>query len=533
MQNSTLKQSVDSPADAQSAYDLAIIGAGISSAYTLINYISLLEQQSNPRSMKIAVVERTGEFWAGVAYGDRTGYNSLLITSLREFLPQQLEREHFVAWLDRHRDWIFNLPEHQQGELSRKWLQTHAQELEQGSWDDLFLPRYTFGLYIQQQLTNVLDRAIAEGLIELDLLTAEVTDIERSADIYRLEIDRANEDPTAFDTKKVILAIGSPPNGSFDNSQSSLASDGVCDIQDIYVPSIEFNIQRICRSLQDSDSNRRQVLIIGSNASTLEIIYGLNNSQVAKNLISKFLILSPNAAFPSRISDRVVEFDYQPQHLVSLVQSPQSFTAAQILAAVEQDIAQAQSDRINIADTHPQISAMLIKAIDRLSLDEQHKFVDKYSVEIGKLQRRAGGEYLDVVDDLITQGKLEFIKGKLIKYRSQADGGVGCEYLEGENRVPKILTAPIGVVINCAGFQGVKRSSSPLMQNLINSGICVPNESDRGFLIDENFETSKNFYLMGPLVAGNINSNLKVWHAESCQRIISFSKHLAAALIRD
>jgi hypothetical protein len=42
---------------------------------------------------------------------------------------------------------------------------------------------------------------------------------------------------------------------------------------------------------------------------------------------------------------------------------------------------------------------------------------------------------------------------------------------------------------------------------------------------------SKNCYLMGPLVAGNIDGNFKIWHAESCQRIINLSKQLAEVLI--
>jgi hypothetical protein len=37
---------------------------------------------------------------------------------------------------------------------------------------------------------------------------------------------------------------------------------------------------------------------------------------------------------------------------------------------------------------------------------------------------------------------------------------------------------------------------------------------------------------MGPLVAGNIDGNFKVWHAESCQRIIGLSQQLAAVLLQ-
>jgi hypothetical protein len=37
---------------------------------------------------------------------------------------------------------------------------------------------------------------------------------------------------------------------------------------------------------------------------------------------------------------------------------------------------------------------------------------------------------------------------------------------------------------------------------------------------------------MGPLVAGNIIGKVKVWHAESCTRIIQLSQTLAEILAR-
>ena len=155
----------------------------------------------------------------------------------------------------------------------------------------------------------------------------------------------------------------------------------------------------------------------------------------------------------------------------------------------------------------------------------------KYAVEIGKLQRRAGGEYLDVVDALICQNKLEFLKGRFVRFLA-ATGGSRCEYLAGAEREQKVLDAPIGAVVNCAGFQDVTKSSSVLIQNLIRRKICIPNDSNRGFVIDKNFEASKNCYVMGPLIAGNIDGNFKVWHAESCQRIIGLAQQLAQVLLQ-
>ena len=531
--------------DPNKYYDLAIVGAGISSAYTLIHYISLLERRcthgevpnlesadsvgQKQKPVKILVTEKSGEFWTGIPYGSRSGRNTLLISSLKEFIPQQLEREHFVNWLNENREWFAQAASN--GKLTTKWLQANASAMSQGCWDDLFIPRHTFGLYLKQRLTTLLEAASTQGLIEIDLLPVEVLDVCWSESIYRVEVAPDAENNSHFWAKKLVLAIGSPPNVAFESNRSSDLEQQICYIDNMYEPSLDFNIDLICKSLEQSEHpSGGQVLIVGSNASTLDALYSINNSPRATNSIDKFIILSPNAAFPHRISQGVVQIAYSPQYLLALVKSA-SFTAKQILTAVEQDIASATARNINISDIYSDISQIVIQALNQLSFEEQKQFVFKYAVEIGKLQRRAGGEYLDVVDDLIAHEKLEFLKGRFVGFSHFADGGASCEYLHGEDRVQTVFDAPIRAIVNCAGFQDVTKSSSVLIQNLIRREICVPNDSRRGFLIDKNYEASKNCYLMGPLIAGNIDGNFKVWHAESCQRIISLSQQLAAVLL--
>ncbi len=529
------------PPPIKAAYDLAIIGAGISSAFTLIHYISLLEQQSRLRTaagqehqpVKIVVTEKSSEFWTGIPYGKRSGSNALLISPLHEFIPQQLERRQFIDWLNENRDWVFDPQKYTDGALATKWRQANDTAISEGNWDNLFISRQTFGIYLKQHVANCIQQATANGLIEIDLVVSEVTDVHRIADLFRVDLTLLNATQnTSFLTEKVVLAIGSPPNIAFDHTPSNTADNNeICYINDMYEPSLDASIHRICQSLQESDrSSHRQVTIVGSNASTLDTLYALNNSPTAVSLIEKFIIISPNAAFPHRINCDAVGGTYSPTHLIALVQT-ESFTAKQILTAVEQDVASATAEKINISDIHADISKFAIQALNQLNFEEQKQFVARYAVEIGKLQRRAGAEYLDVVDRLIAEGKLEFLKGKFVKCLSATDGTSGCEYIDGETKQQKVLDAPVGVVINCAGFQDVTRSSSVLIQNLIQREICVPNDSKRGFIIDRNFETTKNCYLMGPLVAGNIDGSLRVWHAESCQRIINLSKQLAEVLI--
>ena len=206
----------------EKCYDLAIIGAGISSAYTLIHYVSLLESSSSVtlvsaaaekqhQPVKILVTEKSDEFWTGIPYGSRSGRNASLISPLKEFIPQQQEREHFIEWLNQNREWVFDSQKYSNGRLSNKWLEANGAAMSEGRWDDLFIPRHTFGLYLKQRVTNLLETATAKGLIEVDLLTVDVQDV-------------LNADSISTDTGGMSIAAGQSYTGAGAVNVSSAAN---------------------------------------------------------------------------------------------------------------------------------------------------------------------------------------------------------------------------------------------------------------------------------------------------------------------
>lgn len=524
-------------------YDLAFIGSGISCTYTLINYIQRLSQQINDNSwhllkpISVAVLDKSGEFWTGIPYGGKTGKHSLIITALNEFLPE-LERDRFVSWLINNNDRVLDSLSKRPGILTDKWLKSYEKAIALGDWHQLFIPRYIFGWYLRESVEQLLANASSQGYLQCDLVNAEVLNLKKQESSYEIEFATETTKQTLV-AAKVVLAIGSPPNKlSFLEKLEAATNQSdcnVCLISNMYEPSQDINLQTIATALKQVSSSERQVLIIGSNASALETIYSLNNSSETKQLIDKFIVISPNGEFPNRIYDRLVKTNFVPQALVKLSQQ-EDITAKQILIAVQEDVALVLQQGETIDSTYRIISQEVFNCLNRLSPAEQKQFVVKYGVEIGKFQRRAGKDYLNVIDTLVAQNKLEMIRGKFTKIidlnniDTDLDYGVGFEFTSANNQTA-IITSPIQVIINCAGFQNLRSSSSILIRNLIEQKICNPNDSLCGIEIDENFEANKNLYLMGPLVAGNINSKFKVWHAESCGRIINLSQQLAEVLI--
>jgi uncharacterized NAD(P)/FAD-binding protein YdhS len=164
--------------------------------------------------------------------------------------------------------------------------------------------------------------------------------------------------------------------------------------------------------------------------------------------------------------------------------------------------------------------------LSRLDQNELREFACKYGNEIGRRQRCAGDHYLETIDVLKKQHKFDHIAGKFIDIK-ETDQEIFLEYLDTETQKNIILDEPVHIIINCVGSMNFKNENIPLFfKNVIKKGYCVPNQTQIGFDVNSNFETTANLHVMGPLLAGNIIDNKPIWHVEHCGRIMWLSKLL-------
>jgi uncharacterized NAD(P)/FAD-binding protein YdhS len=516
----------------ESLFDVAFIGAGISTTYSILHFIEQLEGQPPFKPVNIAVFDKSGEFWTGIPYGTRSGRSALIITPLNEFLPVP-ERAKFIEWLTLNWRKIAEADD-SVGPLTAKWREANKVAIETGDWNAVFVPRYTFGMYLQSRITAVLQRAVAEGLVTYTLKAHEVLSVTRTKDgAFTLELapeapgSSASVPNSTVWANKLVLALGSPPV-----RQIVTPDPGCLYIRDMYEPSYDTNMHRILEIFSHAkESKPVDLLILGSNASALEVVYTLLDHKAMVGRAGNLLVLSAGGSFPHRINTSPAPMEYSPEHLIALRASA-SFLSSDILAAVKQDVDHAINSNIPVADIFPIISEGVISALDELQIEEQHKFVSKIGIEIGKLQRRAGGEYLDAVDQLKHEKRFEMIHGAFKSFKMISGNEIEVEYISGSDGESATLRRPIGVIVNCTGFQGISGTPSPIIQSLLANGICTPTESDRGFRVNEHFEASENCFLIGPLIAGNCNNALRIWHAESCIRIIGIAGQLADELCK-
>ena len=106
-----------------SHYHLSLVGSGLSSTFTLIEYISQLNQLpldcSSHSSFNIVVFEKDCCLWGGVPYGARSGFTLLLLLWMSSF-PSELPL--FCNWLSNNIDWLILPFKENAGERSKTWL---------------------------------------------------------------------------------------------------------------------------------------------------------------------------------------------------------------------------------------------------------------------------------------------------------------------------------------------------------------------------------------------------------------------------
>ena len=507
--------------------DIAFIGSGLSSTFTLIEFINQIEDKVNSssklyddRTLKIAMFEKDSWLWGGIPYGRRSGYTSLLITPLDEFLPEE-ELPLFVNWIAENIDWLIPPFKKYSGPRSKKWLENSEKKIRSGNSSSIHVPRYFFGIYIWDKLRKAVSNSSIN--IKLDFIKAEATSVKMDKQ-KGFEVCVNND--TFFYSNQVLLGVGIPQIRNL--SKNNKENYDVIFFNDPYNPDLESTILNIHAHIQREKSS--DILIVGANASALELIYQITNLNNFENFDVNFSVLSPQGKLPGLfVKDK--KTDFIASALEDIYKSDEEITAELILDSFKRDLDFADNNNYLISDTLSIFTKHIGSLSRRLSKDEKNKFVSHHGLEIGRLQRRAGLEYIQPIEKLIASENINMIKGKFIGFANHKNKTV-VEF-QTEDKVSNKKNH-FDIVINCAGSAGLKSGvTSPLLSQLIDSGLCKPTPSNHGFIVGSKFDVVPNFYINGPLLAGNVVGEMGIWHVEHCGRIISFAKQIANYMIEN
>lgn len=512
-------------------YDIAIVGSGIASSMTLCCLAEQLKHMpASDKMLRICVIEKEEEMWNGVAYGSRSTIGTLAFQKLQEFLEEP-ERSHYIDWLTANADSWLHILRKVGGLGAVKWISDNQPLMERGKWGELYLPRFLFGLYISSRAAHTVEELSRDGRARVRVIHGEAIRVSRNPDRFHTSIvvEGADGVPIAVHAARVVLAIGSPPQKLI-HSGTVASQHGHTHLENIYAPSEDTSLGEIQQTLSSLPlKSMANILIVGSNASALEVLYLINYRPEIRKLINSIVVLSRTGMLPYKICENAVRFDLTA---LDSLREASCFSAADLMAAITCDIQRAEALRLNIADLRDSVGAAVSHLTALMNIEEQEKFVCQHGVHFSRMMRRAGRDTRNAADELAGLGMLTTLKGEFRRLESfpSGNGLMSLAYATEGGQALVTHPVPFCITINCGGFEELAPSSSRLINSLIDNEICKVNSTNRGFLVNERLEASENVYVIGPLVGGNFNEKVRYWHVESASRIAGLAKLLAESL---
>ena len=165
-----------------------------------------------------------------------------------------------------------------------------------------------------------------------------------------------------------------------------------------------------------------------------------------------------------------------------------------------------------------------------LGEDAKKEFYAIHAIRLRNMFRRAGNEYKSVAQSFLDMGKVTMLKGGF-KEITPSKNGIALLYTDQVTKNEQVYPLDFSAVINCTGSGDLNVSSSRLIYNLTHNGKCKMNLSGKGFIANEKFESGPNFYIMGPLLGGNVNKLIHFWQLENVARLTYLAPYLVDELI--
>ncbi len=505
--------------------DICIIGSGIASTLTLIEICNkLLNDVPLTKKVSIAIIEKNKEFYKGIPYGARSSVNALTITSVHDFLNEN-ESPLFYEWLLATKDTWTTFYKQHGGITAARWLKENMPLIENKKWETVYVPRFLYGNYLSEKITNLLKAVEEKQLAEFRFIQAEAIDSNVLANgQHEVTLEHPDDSSSKMTTNKLVIATGSAPVKKVDE----VFSNKVLFVNDIYEPSVNDNLITLQATLSNTTiAENRNVLIIGSNASSIELLYLFEGLPELRVLVNKTVIISTSGILPYHITTKVLDNYHLPN--LDEVRANGNYTIQTLVDAATKDLKYAVQDGANMNYVGALISNTL-KLMEALDEDARKAFFGIHGIKLRDMFRRSGPEYKGASDALIALDEVTVFKGRYLQ-TVPTDNGVTMTYLDTVTGEQKTYPLTFNAIINCSGSHHLDKSQSRLLYNFVNKNICRMNLSNVGFEVNEKFEAAPNLYIMGPLLGGNVNKLIHFWQLENAARLTYLAPYLACELL--
>jgi uncharacterized NAD(P)/FAD-binding protein YdhS len=453
---------------------VAIVGGGAAGALAAVH---LLREPRERGALEIDLIDRTGSFGAGVAYGTQDPLHLLNVPAVRMGAIAG-HPEHFHEWLS---------------------------ERDETVSEEAFLPRGLYATYIRDLLASA-EREATDARLRRHC--GEVTAIAEHFGNASAPLELTLADGERLEADRVILALGPLGGGDPITVPPELKASGVYVADPWAAGALE--------EARSADS----ILIIGTGLSMVDVALSLGEAEDGPRVraISRHGLVPR----PHRRSLTNVRRFHIPT---------EEGTIEPIVAAIFGQICRVSrqgDDWRDVVDSMRPDTPQLWKA---LRTDEKQRFLDDFQRLWDVHRFRMAPEVADRFDALTAAGRLQTGAASIVSLEPH---GAGARVFLRSPGAHDLDVVEVDRLINCSGAGcDLRRQAPPLLAGLLAAGRARPDElglgldiSEDGALLDAEGLTSDRIFAVGSLRKG------VEWEAIGVTEIRDHSAAVARQIVR-
>ena len=436
-------------------FSVAVIGAGFTGTMVAVHLL----RDPRLRGSRIALVERTGRFTAGVAYSTEYESHTLNVPAGR-----------MSAFDDDPDDFL-------------RFARSRDPEITGGA----FVPRRLYGAY----LARLLDDAQRASGATLTRIAGEATSAG-SEEGASVRVTFVGSPPIV--AERLVLAIGNFPPADLPLEDRSFYSDAAYARD----PWAEGAL------VADPDD---EVLLIGTGLTMLDIALALREDghRAVIHAVSRHGLLPQ----PHRVATAA------PPHYPRPELDSWPRTAVGLLRMLRHEVRLAAGSGVDWREVHTSLRADTPALWMSLGREEKERFLRHARPYWETHRHRSSPRTSAAIEELLAAGHLRVKAGHVVGF--ERAGRVVAAYVRPRG-TRHLTTISIGKVVNCTGPDtDLRRVDEPLVQHLLTQSLAVPDPlglglqtDDDGALIGAGSRASDRLFLVGPLRKGLLWENTAV-----------------------
>jgi uncharacterized NAD(P)/FAD-binding protein YdhS len=440
---------------------IAIVGGGFSGTMTAVNLARLAEAP-----LHVTLVNHGYPPGRGIAYSTRRAEHLLNVVA-RNMSAFPDHPGHFVEWLRTRTEYV----------------DTPEAELR-----ETFMPRRVYGDYLRSVAHHHLRAVDPRAVVTVEQIDGEVLDLQLTDDRVHLVLRGGAE----IEADKVVLATGNEPPADLPGGESVAAHPGWCAN-----PWIDWESRL--------PPPGGEIVLLGTGLTTVDAILTL----LSLGWSGTIHAVSRNGLLPQSHFKGIDDPHFPPAE-VDLA----TLGLPALVKLIEEHCTRLRGLGANPAMIVDKLRPHTQRIWQAFSEADRREFVARHAARWNVVRHRIAPSIHREVTAAVEQGRLKIGRASVTGV-SPAGDKIRVA-LRDRDGTPSAVEAAL--VINCTGpHTRFSATRSPLLKNLLRSGLAQPDSMDMGVkvtpefaLIDPQGKRSSSLFALGPLLRGTLWESIAV-----------------------